>query len=917
MALFSMDRIIRTAVPLLLVGALALSPTARGAEEASESEQADAQESAPSEVAAEASEGSSSGKSSGGESSKEKPKYPPMSKVTEDLEKVTGLITLHKGDQKLLAELKPSDLDRDFIVLITIAKGIGQTPLVGGYSWGFGDDWVWQFRKQGDRIHLVRRNVRFKADRDSPSERAVKLAYTDSVLFSLPIVTRGSGGSYVVDLADVFMSDLPQISHVMSGFSFSRSRSAWADVKGYEKNMEVQVAATYASSGRTEIDTVPDSRGVTIGVHYSISRLPKTDYTPRLADDRVGYFLTVAKDFSKQEDEDRFVRYINRWNLQKADPKADKSPPKEPIVFWIEKTVPYKYRKPIHDGIAEWNKAFEKAGFYDAIDVRQQPDDAEWDPGDINYNTFRWITSGAGFAMGPSRVNPLTGEILDADIIFDADFLTYWKREFETFTPAGIELLTGGPADLEGYHAQQERAPLALRDTHGARCTCNLLHGMSRQLALGASVAATRKQSPEDLERLIMQALKEVAMHEVGHTLGLRHNFKASALYEMSELHDVSKTSKTGLAASVMDYNPVNLAPKGFEQGDYYSTTIGPYDYWAIEYGYKPISGSPAAEREELEKIASRSGEPELAYATDEDARGIDPDPLSNRWDLSSDLVEWADAQAKLAAEAMPDVVDRVVEEGDGYERARQAFGVLLSTHGQAMYAMSRYIGGVHVSRAHRGDEDAPPPFDVVDADKQRKALEALEQQMFSDRPFNVPTELYQHLAPTRWNHWGVSMVDRPDYPVHEVILMWQQRVLSRLLSPLTLARIHDSELKTPADQDAFTTAELIERLTDAVFSELDSLDESAEYTVRKPAVTSLRRNLQRSYLQSLSQLALSGGSAPEDCQTVAFMELKELGESLQEAADQDNLDAYTRAHVVESQARVAKALDAIMVTSP
>ncbi|MCA9241604.1 MAG: DUF5117 domain-containing protein, partial [Planctomycetales bacterium] len=284
------------------------------------------------------------------DSEKEKPKHPPLDKVTKDLTPITGgLLTLYQGDDKLLAEIKPSDLNQDFIVLITIARGIGQTPVLGGFSWNFGDDWVWQFRKSGNRIHVVRRNVRFSADADSPSERAVRLAFTDSILYSLPILTRGEGGSYVVDLGDVFLSDLPQISLALPGFSFSRPRSTWADVKAYSKNVEVQVAATYASSGAMEIDTVPDSRGVTVGVHYSISRLPQTNYQPRLADDRVGYFLSVKKDYSKADQDDRFVRYITRWNLQKADPNAEKSPPKEPIIFYLEKTIPYKYRKPIRD----------------------------------------------------------------------------------------------------------------------------------------------------------------------------------------------------------------------------------------------------------------------------------------------------------------------------------------------------------------------------------------------------------------------------------------------------------------------------------------------------------------------------------------------------------------------------------------
>ena len=188
-----------------------------------------------------------------------------------------------------------------------------------------------------------------------------------------------------------------------------------------------------------------------------ISKIPSTGYQPRLADDRVGYFLTAVKDFSSKSDRDQFVRYINRWDLQKADSSLDPSPPKRQIEFYIEKTVPFKYRKAIYDGIYEWNKAFEKAGFANAIVVKQQDDKDDKDPEDIRYNFFRWITSNAGFAMGPSRVNPYTGQILDADIIFDADFLQFWKQEYENFTPESIANLTGGPVDLLTYRAAQKK----------------------------------------------------------------------------------------------------------------------------------------------------------------------------------------------------------------------------------------------------------------------------------------------------------------------------------------------------------------------------------------------------------------------------------------------------------------------------
>ncbi len=447
--------------------------------------------------------------------------------------------------------------------------------------------------------------MRFTAQKGSPEEKAVELAYTDSVLFSLPVATMSPSGAYVFDLSPVFMGDLPQISSVLPGFSFSESKSSWAAVKGFKDNVELEVAATYSSSGMEDFDSVADSRGAGIHVHYSISLLPQTGYQPRLADDRVGYFLTVVKDYSRKDSDDRFARYINRWDLRKADPSAELSPPTKPIIFWLEKTVPFAYRKAIREGILEWNKAFEKAGFANAIEVRQQPDNADWDPEDINYNTFRWITADAGFAMGPSRVNPRHGQILDADIIFDADFLQFWKQEYELFTPASIAAITGGPLDLKSYQEEMKHAPHAGMLAHGMGCSLN--DGLSREFALGAAVIAARTSSPAEREKLIQQGLKEVTMHEVGHTLGLRHNFKASSLLTIEEINDTAKTRETGLTASVMDYAPANLMPKDASQGDYFSTTIGPYDTWAIEYGYKPLSGGTEGETAELKKIAGRS----------------------------------------------------------------------------------------------------------------------------------------------------------------------------------------------------------------------------------------------------------------------------------------------------------------------
>ncbi|MEM1304307.1 MAG: zinc-dependent metalloprotease, partial [Planctomycetota bacterium] len=271
--------------------------------------------------------------------------------------------------------------------------------------------------------------------------------------------------------------------------------------------------------------------------------------------------------------------------------------------------------------------------------------------------------------------------------------------------------------------------------------------------------------------------------------------------------------------------------------------------------------------------------------------------------------------EAQLVSEAWPKIVESMTDEGDGYSKARQAFGVLLATHGRAMYVASRYIGGVHVSRSHKGDANAPAPFESVSADRQRAAMDLVAQQVFSDEPFLVPSDIYGYLAPTRWSHWGSRVPTRTDYPIHEVILMWQSRILDRLMSPLTLERLHDSELKAPAEDDAFTTAELLDRLTQAIFGGLKQIDTAAEFTTRKPAVSSLDRNLQRAYLERLIRLSLRNSFAPQDCQTLAYVELRRLLDLT--AVDGTNLDAYSRAHLIDTKARIERALNARMIDLP
>ena len=371
--------------------------------------------------------------------------------VAPDATRLGGPIATYTQKESLFWEITPSQFDVDYIMVISIARGIGEDALYGGQSWDFGDDMIWRFRKVGDRIQFLRRNYRYRANK-GPDTEALKVAYADSVVFSLPIVARGPQGGYVIDVTNLFMSDtLANVSsQALGGFSFDRSRSRWESIKGLKDNVEIEVEATYGGRPGSS-DTIVDTRGVTINVHYSISRLKDTGYKPRYADERVGYFNSAICDVSDLSQDGNFKRYIDRWHIEKLEPEAEKSLPKKPLVFWLDKATPYQYRKLLRDGILEWNRAFEQAGFYNAVEVRQQEDNDEWDPEDINYNTIRWSVSQTGFAIGPRRVNPMTGQILDADVVLTVGFLTSWNRQFDLYSPDQLAEKFSGASASEAF----------------------------------------------------------------------------------------------------------------------------------------------------------------------------------------------------------------------------------------------------------------------------------------------------------------------------------------------------------------------------------------------------------------------------------------------------------------------------------
>ncbi|MFB3153069.1 MAG: DUF5117 domain-containing protein, partial [Candidatus Acidiferrales bacterium] len=359
------------------------------------------------------------------EKEKKKDKEKSFEEVIEEMEKIEGLFTFYRkaDEDKVLIELLPEQFDQDYIYSAKIERATGERGLYGTIMM---DQFVFQWRRLGKRVQFVQKNIRFRAAPGSPAERAVKNSFSDSVLSSGKFASKPhpERKSVLVDLRDIFLAgDLHGVGQFLkrvykTGYKLDKNNSGFVLIKSFPRNSEIGTTARFqAQEVKQASVTIPDPRSLSLHFRYSLVALPENDYRARLADDRVGYFMSMFMDYTSDKPDTPYVRYLNRWKLKKKNPKAKVSEPVEPIVFWLENSIPVEYREPIREGILLWNPAFEKAGFKNAMVVKQQPDDADWDPADMRYNTLRWFVGyDASFAIGPSHTNPYTGQILDADI---------------------------------------------------------------------------------------------------------------------------------------------------------------------------------------------------------------------------------------------------------------------------------------------------------------------------------------------------------------------------------------------------------------------------------------------------------------------------------------------------------------------
>ncbi|MGH7612935.1 MAG: zinc-dependent metalloprotease [Gemmatimonadales bacterium] len=835
--------------------------------------------------------------------------WKPWAEVTKDAQQLRGLFTGYlKRDNAYLA-IKPDQFDRDYLLVAQLAQGLGDYGLDGGSS--LRSDLV-QFHRTGTKVELRLVNPYLTATPGTPMARTVAYSFGGSVAYAFPIASvRDTTNEVLIDLTPFLLSDWADVGSffdffvqalsLRGGVSLDKERSAFQGMRMFPANVELDARISFLASKPLGIATVPDYRYIPMTLHYSLLELPATPMRPRVADDRVGYFISAMMDFSRDTSETFFVRYVNRWRLEKRDPSAAVSDPVKPITYYLDRTIPLEWRPYVRAGILEWNRAFEDAGLTSAIQVLDAPDDTLWSAEDARYSTVRWMANfNWVYAIGPSDVDPRTGEILNADILIAASLVPYWQGEYREY--AGPETMT---------RAVFQEDSLLRADPTGRRLRqCRYAAGLSRYgTLLRATLAASGVIAPGAPvpREYIGQALKELVMHEVGHTLGLRHNFRGTTAIPAASLTDRRFTAANGTSASVMDYNPPAIALDRGRQGDYYSTTIGTYDRWAIRYGYTAVGGdSPDAERPSLARIAGEAADPNHVYATDEDAgfAGFGLDPNVTRWDQTTDPLAWAKDQVTLINRLFDSLETRLVAPGEGYPKLRGGFIDLLFQRWYATIVTTKYLSGVYTARDHRGDPNARPPFTAVPAEKQREALAFIAAAGLGEDVYRFRPELLNRLAPSRWWHWGQNPFSqgRIDFPLHDWAYSFQSILVSLLLDPGVLARIRDNELRATPGERVVTIPDVLTTLTNAIWAEAG----------RGRNVASIRRDLQRMYLGELLQLHVSPApGTPDDARAIARVTLVELNGRLTRALAAGRLDAYTRAHYADARVKIEQALRA------
>ena len=839
----------------------------------------------------------------------------PFADVIKEAKSQDGLFPIWRKDEKVWLEIPKDKIGKPFLFTVNVAKGVGERGL---YASQMGVDHLVEWRRIGNQIQLVALNTAFRAE--GGSKLAVEQAFSPSLLAAGPVASaeHPERKSVLIDAA-MFLGDIPGLStrlEMAYRLPYAPDRSnSYFEAARTDAKLSTLTARMHFFTPRipapplvpsplpvpppTPPQATPDPRSLFVSFVYNFAALPETAMLPRLTDPRLGHFMESFTNLGDDAKANPRLHFVKRWRLEKADPAAALSEPVQPITYWMDKNIPPKYRPAVEAGILEWNKAFEKIGFKNAVVAKQQPDDADWDNMDADHASVRWfVGADVGFAIGPSHNDPRTGEILDADIGMSDVFV----RGGRAFISEDVGFGAAAAQPLQAWSAASPN-----RHDHNGEL-CSYAHEAAAEMDFALDLLEARGDIAPDgpeADAFIQARVKDVIMHEVGHTLGLKHNFKASTTVTQAKLKDKAYTDANGISGSVMDYNAYNIAVQGEAQGGFNNSTLGAYDYWAIEYAYKPIA--VGAEAAELGRIAARSTEPALAYADDADAGGVGPydgmDPLANRFDLGDDPLAYYKKRLQLSKELWTRVQDRKPLAGEDPLRQRRS---LISGFNQLFRSaelVGKYVGGMHTLRDLPGSTGRAS-FKPVEPAKQREALQFLATGLFSTDSFRFRPQFLSTLTVdyNEWNRGGPLNVPA-------AVARVQLVALDRLLSANTAMRLMDLPAYVPENQrrGLISLNEVYATLQTSIWSELKS---GAE-------IDRMRRNLQREHLKRL-QVILTKGGAPGMADAYALLRLQatQLQGDLRSTLAKGGASVETRAHLAESLDMLSSVLRATMQRS-
>ncbi len=810
-----------------------------------------------------------------------KPQFKTIKEVTEKCKKYTGLFNIYQDTTtgKTYLEITEDKIGKEYVYFAYVLDGI----LDAGYArGGYKDNSVFKIVRYFDRIDFILQNTNYYFNKNTELSKAENANINQPLFYSEKIAAltaddKSKKKTYLIETDNLFLGEnLTQIkptkmptdkADAFTLGTLSSKKSKYLSINNYPENSDIAVEYIYENPSPVNngTDEVTDARFVSVKLQHSLIEVPQNNFKPRYDDPRVGYFIEKVTDQTSTS-ATPWKDLIHRWDLQKKDTNAKISEPVKPIIWWIENTTPKEFRPIIKNAVLAWNEAFETAGFKNAVECYEQPDTASWDAQDIRYNVIRWTSSPrppyGGY--GPSFVNPRTGQILGADIMLEFIYLSNRLPYEKLYDVAALDNLQ--PESTLNYD------------------NCAYGEAMHQNILFGTQIMNAFDFSDIDKDEFIKQALYDLVLHEVGHTFGLNHNFIGSQLHSPQQIQDPVLGATIGLTASVMDYTIPNISPDKTKQGVFFDIKPGPYDKWAIQYGYVNTVND-SEEKETLQKILAESVKKENRFMNDADdmrsvGRGIDP--RANLYDMSDDAIGYAIGNIKMVNDALPKLLKRYSTPNKSYHELRNGYLALSGHYARSLNVIGRYIGGVYVNRNFVGQDTSSKPFTPVPYTEQKRAMQALTQYAFSKNAFKTPNNIYTYLQMQRRGY--DFRRENEDPKIHDRILNTQRAVLDELLNNTVMLRLTDTKLYG----NKYSVNAMLKDVTNGIF--IEDLGAS---------VSTIRQNLQEEYVSRLLNIVDTKSAYAYTSKSAAFGEVQRILTWMEANTGGDPATAAHRAHIV------------------